>query len=438
LATISRRRHFFVKLIYVERSDPEKQGGQWFMHHHTVIVGGGQAGLGVSYYLAQKGIEHTVLERGNIGESWKTQRWDSFSLNTPNCFSGLPGDEDRMEDPGAFMSRDEFVDYLQDYAQRFGLPVQTGIAVTRIGNNGSNTYRVETSAGEMTADNVVIASGCQNRPKVPKVCSEIPASILQVHSGDYKRPDALPDGAVLIAGSGQSGVQIAEDLLEAGRKVYLATSKVGRVFRGLRGRDLLEWAVEIGFYDQAIGDLEDPRMAYMAQPQVSGTRGGHTVSLQGLEKMGATLLGRLQGCTDGKLQFADNLAENIIFADEVSAKFRGMIEGYIAKQGIDAPSAEEDEADLPDPQPQDRKPPAELDPEEANITSLIWCTGFGGDFDWIDDIELDKKGVPVHENGVSSRQGLYFCGFPWLSKRKSGLVLGITEDAAYIAGRLAG
>lgn len=407
------------------------------MHYHTVIVGGGQAGLGVSYYLMKKGIEHTVLERGNIGESWQTQRWDSFTLNTPNNVSVLPGDENSVENPGAFMTRDGFVDYLQDYAQKFGLPVQTGIAVTRIGKSGSDPYQVETTSGVLTADNVVIASGSQNQPRMPKASSEIPASILQVHSGDYKRPDALPDGAVLIAGSGQSGVQIAEDLLEAGRKVYLATSKVGRVPRALRGRDLIDWAVEIGFYDQTISDLEDPRMAYMAQPQISGTRGGHTVSLQRLEKMGATLLGRLQGCVAGKMQFADNLAENIIFGDQISAKFRGMIEGYIVKQGIDAPPAEEDGADLPDPKPQERKPPTDLDPVATGITSIIWCTGFGGDFSWIDDIELDKTGVPAHEKGASSRQGLYFCGFPWLSKRKSGLIYGISEDAAYIANQLA-
>jgi len=407
------------------------------MHFHTVVVGGGQAGLGVSYYLVQKGIEHTVLERGNIGESWTTQRWDSFMLNTPHNVSTLPGDEDSVKNPGEFLGRDAFVDALHAYAKKFALPVQTGVTVTRVSKEGGDPFQVETTLGTMTADNVVVASGSQNQPRVPEACSEIPDSILQLHSGNYRRPEALPDGAVLIIGSGQSGVQIAEDLLEAGRKVYLATSKVGRVFRALRGRDLLDWAVDIGFYDQTLGDLEDSRMALMAQPQISGTKGGHTVSLQALERMGATLLGRLQGCANGRMQFADNLAENISFADQVSAKFRGMIEGYIAKQGIDAPPAEADEADQPDPDSQDRKSPAELDPGEVGITSIIWCTGFGGDFSWIDNIELDKTGVPVHEKGVSSQSGLYFCGFPWLSKRKSGLIYGINEDAAYIVDQLA-
>lgn len=408
------------------------------MHYHTVVVGGGQAGLGVSYYLAQKGIEHTVLERENIGESWKSQRWDSFMLNTPNNVSVLPGDENSIKNPDGFMSRDEFVGYMQDYAKRYSLPIQTGVAVTRISKNGNGAFKVETSTDTMTADNVVIASGSQNQPKVPKTCSEVAPSVMQLHAGNYKRADALPDGAVLIIGGGQSGVQIAEDLLENGRKVFLATSKVGRVLRAYRGRDLVNWAVDFGFYEHTINDLEDPRMAGMAQPQVSGTDGGHTVSLQGLEKKGVTLLGRLQGCANDRFQFADDLAENIGFADQISAKFRGMIEGFIAKQGIDAPPAEVDEADIPDSNPQDRTSPTELDPVKENITTLIWCTGFNGDFSWIDDIELDGTGVPVHEQGVSSQQGLYFCGFSWLRKRKSGLIYGITEDAAYIADRLAG
>ena len=402
-------------------------------HYHTVIVGGGQAGLGVSYYLTQRGIDHTVLERGNIGESWKTQRWDSFMLNTPNSVSVLPGDGGSVKNPGGFLGRDEFVDYLRAYAQKCELPVQTGITVTKIGKDSSGEkYQIQTTSGAMTADNVVVASGSQNLPKIPAVSSEIPDSVMQFHSEDYKRPDGLPDGATLVIGSGQSGVQIAEDLLEAGRKVYLATSKVGRVFRALRGRDLIDWAIDVGFYDQTENDLEDSRMAYMAQPQISGTKGGHTVSLQSLEKMGATLLGRFQGWRDGQLHFGDNLADNIIFADQISAKFRNMIEGYIATQGIDVPPPEHDEADQPDPNPEDRNPPTALDPAETGITSIIWCTGFTGDFSWIEDIELDKAGIPVHERGVSPQPGLYFCGFPWLSKRKSGLIYGISEDAAYI------
>jgi len=403
------------------------------IHYHTVVVGGGQAGLGVSYYLTQKGINHTVLERGNVGESWKRQRWDSFKLNTPNSISVLPGYENSVKNPGGFMGRDEFVDALQAYTKKFNLPVQTGVTVTMVskGSAGEN-YEIQTSTGTMTADNVVIASGSQNRPKVPQVSREIPDTLMQIHAGDYSRPYVLPYGATLVIGSGQSGVQIAEDLLEAGRKVYLATSKVGRVMRTLRGRDIIDWAIDVGFYDQSMSDLDDPQLAYMAQPQISGTKGGHTVSLQSLEKMGATLLGRFQGYRGGKLLFANNLAENIIFADQISAKFRSMVEGFLEKQGIDAPPPEFDEADQPDPSPENRQPSAELDPSIAGITSIIWCTGFGGDFSWIEGIELDAAGVPIHDKGVSPQAGMYFCGFPWLSKRKSGLIYGIKEDAAYI------
>ena len=402
-------------------------------HYHTIVVGGGQAGLGVSYYLTQKGINHTVLERGKVGESWKSQRWDSFMLNSANSMSELPGDENTLGNRAGFLARDEFVDCLKAYTQKFELPVQTGITVTKIskGSTGEN-YHIQTTAGSMTAENVVIASGSQNQPKIPLVSSEIPDSLMQLHSGDYKRPDALPDGATLVIGSGQSGVQVVEDLLDAGRKVYFSTSRVGRFVRRFRGRDMLVWANDIGFFSQRMSDVEDPNIAKMAQPQISGTKGGHTVSLQSLEKMGAILLGRYQGYRGNEFHFEENLAENIMFADQISAKFRNMVDDYIVKQGIDAPPPDVDEADHADPSPEDRHPPTVLDPAEAGITSIVWCTGFGGNFSWIEGIDLDEKGVPVHENGVSPLAGLYYCGFAWLSKRRSGLICGIKEDAAYI------
>jgi len=408
------------------------------MHLHTVVVGGGTAGLAVSYNLAKLGIEHTVLEKGDIGESWKNHRWDSFSLNTTNQSSVLPGDENTLPDPDAFMSRDEFVEYLQSYVTRNDLPVQTGVHVSKVRKNSNDIYEIETSNGAMTADNIVVASGSQNIPKLPKLSSKIPGSILQLHSDQYKRSDALPEGATLVIGSGQSGVQIVEDLLDAGRKVYLATSKVGRVVRRYRGRDMVNWAKDNGFYEHTIQDLEDPRMAYGAQPQTSGTKGGHTVSLQSIEKLGAVLLGRLNGYENGKLTFADNLSENIIFADTVSAKLTGMVEGYIIKAGIDAVPAEVDEADIPYVDAESVKAPAELDPAEVNITSIIWCTGFGGDFSWIEGVELDERGIPVHEKGTSPNKGLYYIGFQWISKRKSGLIDGVTEDAENITQQVKG
>jgi putative flavoprotein involved in K+ transport len=347
--------------------------------------------------------------------------------------STLPGDENSQGNPSGFLARDEFVESLKVYTQKFNLPVQTGITVTKIskGSTGEN-YHIQTTAGAMTADNVVIASGSQNHPKMPSVSSDVPDSLMQLHSGEYKRPDALPDGATLVVGSGQSGVQVVEDLLRAGRKVYLATSRVGRFVRRFRGRDMLVWATDIGFFSQRISELADPNMAKMTQPQISGTHGGHTVSLQSLEKMGAILLGRYQGYRVNKFHFENNLVEHIMFADQVSAKFRNMVDDFIDKQGIDAPPPEVDEADRADPKPEDRQAPAALDPAKVGITSIIWCTGFGGNFNWIEDIDLDEKGIPVHENGVSPKAGLYYCGFPWLTKRRSGLIDGIKEDAARI------
>ena len=408
-------------------------------HYHTVVIGGGQAGLGVSYYLTQKGINHTVLERGKIGESWRRQRWDSFTLNTPNSINILPGYEDSVKNPDEFWSRNEFIDVMEQYAQKFSLPVQDGVTVNRVNrDSNSGQYHLETSSGTMTADNVVIASGSQNTAKIPAIADAIPTSLMQIHAEQYRSADALPQGATLVIGSGQSGVQIAEDLIDAGRKVYLATSKVGRIRRRLMGRDLISWAVDAGFFDQTQDDLEHPAMAYNAQPQISGTNGGHTVSLPSLEKKGAKLLGRFAGFDNGQFRFEDNLADNIVFADMVSAKFKGMVEGFVKKQGIDAPPPEQDEADEPDTGAGSRHSPTAIDPVETGIASVIWCTGFTGDFSWIENIELDKAGIPVHEKGVAKQPGLYFCGFPWLSKRKSGLIYGIQEDAAYITDRLSG
>jgi putative flavoprotein involved in K+ transport len=347
--------------------------------------------------------------------------------------SELPGDENTLENRAVFLTRDEFVNSLKAYTKKFGLPVQTGVTVTKIskGSNGEN-YHFQTTAGPMTADNVVIASGSQNQPKIPSVSSEIPNSTLQLHSGDYKSPDALPAGAILVIGSGQSGVQVVEDLLGSGRKVYFSTSRVGRFVRRFRGRDMLVWANDIGFFSQRMCDVEDPNIAKMAQPQISGTKGGHTVSLQSLEKMGAILLGRYQGYRGNEFHFEENLADNIMFADQISEKFRNMVDEYIVKQGIDAPPPEVDEDDRADPNPEDRHPPTVLDPAEVGITSIVWCTGFGGNFSWIEGIDLDEKGIPVHEKGVSPQTGLYYCGFPWLSKRRSGLICGIKEDAAHV------
>ena len=408
----------------------------------ALIIGAGQAGLGTSYFLKQFGIGHVVLERQRIGESWRSQRWDSFKVNSPNALNGLPGARYRGMRPDGFYSRDELVGTFEHYARRFGLPVLTGIEVTSVepasGGHGF-AVRAMTTDGDrfdVHAGSVVVASGIMTKPKVPPVAAALPGEIRQLHAATYRNPDALPEGSVVVVGSGQSGCQIAEELNQAGRQVYLCTSKVGRLPRRHRGRDTLLWLRDSGFMDVARTDLFDPAICSAAQAQVSGVGPqGHTLSLQKLSRDGVTLLGRLLEVDGNALVLGDDLADHIRFADAKSAEFKREIDAYIARYGIPAPPAEDDPADRPWSDAVDA--PLRLDLAAAGVGSVIWCTGFTGDFSWIRLPVLDALGQPRHTRGVSPVPGLYFVGFPWLHKRKSGVICGIEEDAGYIARRIA-
>lgn len=410
----------------------------------VVVVGAGQAGLGVSYFLQQAGRKHIVYERGRVGESWLSQRWDSFKLNTPNTLNVLPGLPYDGPEPDGFWSRDELVTYFRRYVERFALPVMTGVTVLGIErSDDGRSFVVETLTGGQAASSVlaravVVTSGSLQSPKLPPVHTRIPSGVLQLHTSGYRSAATLPPGAVVIVGSGQSGCQIAEDLLAAGRQVYLCASKVGRAPRRYRGRETMEWLLTIGFWDQTPADLEDPAMTRAPQPQISGVgRYGHSVSLQHLSREGAVILGRLVDVQDHTLMMGDDAAVYVRFADEASRKMKNNIDGYIAKAGITAPAPEDDPADVPDPEATCASPLRELNLTAANVSTIIWSTGFTGTFDWIHLPVLDAAGQPMHQRGVSPVPGLYFLGFPWLSKRKSGIICGIAEDAAYIADQVA-
>jgi len=286
----------------------------------TVIVGAGQAGLGVSYELTRAGIDHLVLERDGIGQSWRDLRWDSFRLNTPAWMNALPGAPEPPE-PDAFLSAEAWIAHLERHAFRHRLPVRCNVAVLRLQRDAlRDRFRVETDAGPILANTVVVASGAARLPRVPALGAALPAAIQQVHTADYRRPSGLAPGAVLVVGGGQSGVQIVEDLLDAGRRVLLATSRVGRMPRRHRGRDVMAWLRDMGVLDErrcVLAGARTPR-----QPQVSGTRGGHTVSYQALERRGATLLGRLAGVAGHRVALGDDLAANVAHADAASAELR--------------------------------------------------------------------------------------------------------------------
>ena len=405
----------------------------------TIVVGGGYAGLAASHYLSLAGGEHIVLERGRIGETWRTQRWDSFALNTNNRVSAFPGQAYVGPNPEGFALREELMGRFERYVAGRRLPVRIGVAVTEL-RAGSRTgiFCVHTSSdGEtevLESRNVIVASGFQNERKKPPLSSSVPESILQVHAADYRNPGVLPPGAVLVVGSAQSGCQIAEDLLGAGRRVFLSDSAVARVPRHYRGRDIVDWMIDTGFWDVRLRDLEDPKMQFAAQPQVSGVGPmGHTVSLQHLARSGAILVGRLAGLDGATLRFEDNVGACVQFADERSAFFKRMIDRHIERNGLTAPPPEPDPADRPDDGSAAGSAPSNVDLRAERVGTIVWCTGFTGSFAWVRVPVLDANGRPMHERGVSNVPGIYFLGAPWLYKRKSGVLYGMSEDAEYIA-----
>lgn len=398
----------------------------------AVVVGAGWAGLGVSHALTQRGLRHRVLERGRIGETWRTQRWDSFLMNTPNVQTVMPGDHYSGPDPFGALTGDQFVALLEDFAKRNGLDVEPDTTVTELVSEGEDgAYRLSTSRGAIHARNVVIASGNLNCPIRPTFSAALPPDLRQVDASDYRSAADLPHGAVLVVGSGQSGAQIAEELAEGGREVFLATSRVGRLSRRYRGRDIMIWLDESGFLD--VRREEVIRLA--GRIPARGVLGAeHTISLQALSAQGVVLLGRFAGAQDGGvLSFANDLDENVRFADEASAKVKHYIDEFIRCSGIDAPASEPDPAEIvaarmPNPAIHS------LDLIASGISTVVWCTGFRGDFSWVKlPGVIGPSGQPIHEDGVASLPGVYFAGLDFASTRRSGIILAVAEEAHRLA-----
>ncbi|MGD8396754.1 MAG: NAD(P)/FAD-dependent oxidoreductase [Candidatus Eiseniibacteriota bacterium] len=402
----------------------------------TLIIGAGQAGLAMSRCLQKHDVEHVVLERGRIGNTWRMQRWSSFHLNTPNAVNLLPDDRYDGEEASGFTSHQTLIAYFEGYCRRHGLPVEEGVEVTAV-RRVDDGFEVVAGGAVRRCRNVVLCCGDQNSPAVPRLAERIPAGVTQLHSAGYRGPEQLPAGAVLVVGSGQSGVQIVEDLIESGRTVFLSTSAVGRAPRRYRGKDIFEWMQIAGLVDQRPEDLEDPDEIHAKQPQISGTHGGHTVSLQQLARDGATLLGRMSGVRGTSLCFDGDLEANVARGDEISTRLRTMVDTVITSSGIAAPAAEPDPAEEPFPGIAEMAVLRELDVEEAGISAIIWATGFVPRFDFLDPALLADSGLPRHRDGVGEVTGLYCLGFTWLRRRASGLIAGVSDDAEYIAGRIA-
>lgn len=399
----------------------------------TLIIGGGQAGLALSFYLSQQGRAHLVLEQADrLAEAWRNHRWDSFTLVTPNWTMRMPGAEYSGDDPDGFTPRDRVVQYFERYAEQFKVPVRFNTRATNIVKTGAG-FRVETTQGNFDAANVVIATGSFQNAKLPAYRANIPATVRQLHTGEYRNPDALPPGAILVAGTGQSGCQIAEELYQSGRTVYLSTGTAPRAPRRYRGKDIVYWLNATGFFDQTVDQLPSPRAKYASNPQVTGKDGGHTLDLHKFARDGVILLGRIQGAQNGQVTFAADLYENLKFADRTEAEIVKNVDGYIERHGLDAPP--ETLSGLRDGY--DSEIITELDLAGRGITTVIWAMGYTFDYTWIPFPVFDADGFPIQTRGVSAVPGLYFLGMNWLYNRRSALLFGIAGDAEHLAGEIA-
>jgi putative flavoprotein involved in K+ transport len=407
-------------------------------HHTVVVVGAGQAGLAVSYLLKQREIDHVVLEKNRIGHEWRTRRWDSFCLVTPNWQCRLPGFPYAGDDPQGFMGKDEIVRYVEDYARFFQPPLLTGTAVTSVRPRREGGFVVTSSAGTCTADHVVVATGGYHIPSVPRISERLPASIVQLHSSAYRRPEDLPPGAVAVVGSGQSGCQVAEDLHIAGRTTHLFVGSAPRTARRYRGRDVVAWLEDMGYYAMPVHEhpLKE-RVRAKANHYVTGRDGGRDIDLRQRAREGMRLHGRLLevgGEGGDTLTLADDLTRNLDNADAVSESIKDSIDKFIASRGLEAPVEARYEAVWrPDAAAEART----LSLGAEGITSIIWATGYRPDYGWLEAPVFDGRGAPCHERGVSPLPGLFFIGLPWLYTWGSGRFSGVADDAAYLVDQIA-
>jgi putative flavoprotein involved in K+ transport len=396
---------------------------------NVLVIGAGQAGLAMSAELGRRDVEHLVLERGRVGESWRG-RWDSFCLVTPNWTIQLPDGHYDGDDPDGYLPRDEIVAFLERYAARIGAPVREGVSVLAVERGDDGEFVVTTSDGPIHARRLAVASGAYQAPHRPHADS-LPASLHQVDVAGYRNPDSLPDGGVLIIGFGQSGGQLAEELHAAGRDVVLACGRAPWIPRRLAGRDIVWWALEIGLLDQPVAALADPAERLTANLQNSGRDGGHDLNYRTLQALGVPLVGRFQGASDGQLRFAPDLATSVAWGDAVYRQFMNGCRARAAEMGIGL-------SDIGEPPPFEAATPESLPIDRFG--TVIWAGGYRPAYrswlPWPDAFDAD--GFPIHHNGQSTAvPGLHFVGVHFLRKRKSSLLIGVGEDAAIVADEIA-
>ena len=397
----------------------------------TLVVGAGQAGIAMSEHLGRRGLPHLILERSRIAERWRSERWDSLVANGPAWHDRLPGLEFAGVAPDAFAPRESIIGYLEAYAEKIGAPIRCGVTVTGVRRQEAGGFTIETSAGVIEAANVVAATGPFQRPLNPAMVPA-EAGIMQLHSSRYRNPSQLPEGGVLLVGAGSSGVQIADELLRAGRRVYLSVGPHNRPPRRYRGRDFVWWLGVLGKWDATV---REPGKEHVTIA-VTGARGGYTVDFRDLAARGMTLAGRTKGFSDGAIHFAPDLAQNIAEGDRDYLAVLDEADAYAAREGLDLPE-DPGARSLGAGQPWVAEPILRLDLAAAGITSIVWATGYALDFGWLEAGVFDETGRPVHERGVSPVPGLYFLGLPWLASRASAFIWGVWRDADYLAAHIA-
>ncbi|CUH78689.1 putative oxidoreductase CzcO [Tritonibacter multivorans] len=402
-------------------------------HKSVVIVGGGQAGLSVSYYLCREGLDHVILERHQKFHSWRSNRWDTFCLVTPNWQCRLPDFPYQGTDPEGFMVKDEITDYLDAFAETFDPPVIENCEVTKITQRPGGGYFVDSSQGDFSADQVVIATGGYDNPIVPPYAKTLDPSIQQMHSVDYRRPAQMPEGGTLVVGTGQSGVQLMEDLHLEGRDVHLAVGPAPRSPRMYRGRDATDWLYEMGHYHMTIDKHPNPEHAVSkTNHYMTGRDGGHEIDLRKFAREGVSLYGSVSGMDGSRIQFLPDLEANLDDADQSYVRIREAVDSYIDKNNIDAPTEPAFEKVW-----RPEQEITEIDCKKEGITSILWAIGFRPDYHWIDVDVFDARGRPVYRRGVCKTEGFYFIGLGWLNTWGSGRFLGIDEDSRYLVQQIA-
>lgn len=400
----------------------------------VVVIGAGHAGLATSYCLAERSIEHVVLERGAVAQSWRSERWDSLTLLTPNWQSRLPGFAYQGDDPDGYMAMPELIDFIEQYARAINAPVETGVDVTSVRPN-SGDFEVVTSTGVWRCRSVVLASGACNIPAVPAVAADLPAQIASVTTHQYRNPSQLPAGKVLVVGASATGVQLADEIQRSGRGVTLAVGEHVRMPRVYRGRDIQWWLHAAGILDEGLADVDDiNRARNLPSPQLLGSRARQMLDLNAMSDSGVRLIGRLMALRDGVAMFSGSLRNVCALADLKLDRLLDTIDEWAATSG---------QAD--DFEPAERfertrveaSPPLTLNLCQEGFAAVVWATGYRPDYSWLHMPVLDRKGRLVHDEGVLKTPGMYTLGLPFLRKRKSSFIHGTEDDARHIVTHLA-